>query len=395
MADLYAQDGVNFELGDDFSTTAANLFRDTWTACPLIEVKDFSDGYFRGPRGFRPKLFPDHWYLDSPMDGIGTKVGFHAEGLSPQQGANDLLAMCCGDIDRFGGVPVVFNDLLDVSTLGEKDGLVYLGYIAALKQLRQRAIEQKIVVFRGETAELGPYVGSENPDAQFKFNWAGCAVGLYDQTRMIVGRDVRPGDAVVALRQRKGFRSNGLSTVRKAFRLRFGERWWEHADAYEAIKDAAAPSTLYSRFLSTANGWYNGMYEAVIPVKQISHLSGGGIPAKFGKDFLFKHGFSAVLPDLWELPDIIQAVVDWGVLTTTEGLWTDRDSYNVWGCGQGVLVVLDKSYVDEFIRLARRADHNIEAKVCGKITRPGKEGPKLSLRSKFSGKWVHYVPQPK
>src|SRR3989344_2060362 len=121
----YAKDGVNVELGDDFSAYAAGVCRSTWECSRFVDVKDFAPKNFRGPRGFRFKRLPVGYYLDVPSDGIGTKVGIITEAVLHRYTGCDLLAMGASDVTRWGGLPLVMSNVLDVSTLGDPGSPTY------------------------------------------------------------------------------------------------------------------------------------------------------------------------------------------------------------------------------------------------------------------------------
>lgn len=379
--DAYAQDGVNVELGDEFSAFAARQCAET--SSPFAEVRDWSQGHFRGPRSLRFRNLPKHVEFDIGADGIGTKVVIITEALSHEQAAVDLLAMTCADITRWGGKPLVFSNVLDVATLGQKGSDVQAHFRAAIKGLVEAAKRQGILVYRGETAELGACVGSENPDAVTKFNWAGFAFGAYDPQRMITGETMRPGDAVIAF-QENGFRSNGISSVRKAFATRFGEKWWSNPDARAAIRAAARQSVLYDRFLAWANGWDDAPnFNPRFTLKCIAHISGGGIPSKFGEDILYRQGLSATLDRLCDPPKIMTDAAAWRGMSP-------RECYGTWNGGQGILVVVPEEEVNRFLEAAHR--FNLKAQPAGTIEE-GKGSPRLLIHSKFDKSVLEYGPE--
>jgi phosphoribosylaminoimidazole (AIR) synthetase len=130
--------------------------------------------------------------------------------------------MTASDITRWGGLPRIFVNVLDVNTLGERDSEVNDMYREMITGLKEVARQQRLVCFSGEIAELGSCVWSENQDARTKFNWAGFMLGVYHPDLMITGDSLEEGQLVISL-QENGFRSNGLSSVRAALRIRFGE----------------------------------------------------------------------------------------------------------------------------------------------------------------------------
>jgi phosphoribosylformylglycinamidine cyclo-ligase len=295
--------------------------------------------------------------------------------------------MTCGDITRWGGLPLVSLNVLDVATLGEAGTPTNDGFRSFIDGLEAAAKEGKVVVMGGETAGLGVFVGSEDPDAYMKYNCAGFAIGVCTPDRMITGKDMRPGQKVVALKE-DGARSNGISLFRKTLALQFGSKWSESPDAQEAIAQLSVPSKLYDVFLAEANGWGQ---TPRIPVTAIAHISGGGIPSKFGEDLLFRAGLSARLDELFVPPPIMQQCKDWRNEAFERGElkkpFLDKELYQVWNGGQGALVVLEEEYVDVFLALAQT--FGIEAQVCGEIL-PSDGSVRLEIVSKFTGETLVY-----
>lgn len=370
---LYKQDGVNLSAGSAFSEYAGQICRQSWENSPFVRIHDNTGGHFRGQRGFSFKNLPPGYYLVGGADGVGTKDIFHAETSSHEAAAHDLVAMISGDEVRHGGILLGFWTILDVATLGEPESATFVSFQRAMNGLGRVAKSEQVVLLGGETAELGVCVGSENPDAVTKFNWGGFGIGVNHPNKIITGGNVRPGQVVLALRE-NGFRSNGLSAVRSAFRNQFGVEWWKNHKALDAIQAAAAPSTLHGNFFAKANGWYG---DRRIPITCIAHITGGGIPEKFFKDCLAPMGLGAHLFDLWTPPTIMQRCAEWRGME-------DEECYRVWNGGQGAIAVMEKADVPQFLDLA--SAHLIQAKVCGTIT----AHPTLVVHSKFTNKILEY-----
>jgi len=263
--------------------------------------------------------------------------------------------MTCTDITRFGGLPAVFWNVLDVRSLGKPGTDRFNLFLDMLGGLVEAANEQGLVIHKGETAELGPCVGSDNPNPKAPFNWAGVAHGIFMEDKIIYGDRVQPGDTVIALKE-NGFRSNGISSVRKAFERHYGPDFYNNPDAHEDLLAAAAPSVLYDRLLTTANGWHEEDLRPIVDVRLIAHITGGGI-GKF-VELLAQTGLSARLDDLYDLPPIMRKCADWRGMT-------DQDVYTTWSGGQGVLAVVASEDTNRFLAMAARFD--IEAKPCGEI----------------------------
>jgi phosphoribosylaminoimidazole (AIR) synthetase len=232
---------------------------------------------------------------------------------------------------------------------------------------------QRLVSYKGETAELGVCVGSENPEALTKFNWSGTCIGVYDPKRKIIGKTLRAGQKIVALKE-FGFRANGVSSVRKAFQKQFGDQWYTNLAAADAIGMAAEPSVLYDLFLTTANGWYSPGFEPAVKAHLIVHVTGGAIHSKLAEDILFPRNLGAELDELWQPPAIMELCRGWRGMSEVE-------CYETWNAGQGALVVLDEADCDRFISLA--LEFGINSRVCGTIT--SRKNPKVEIWSKFAG----------
>lgn len=374
--DKYAEDGVNVEAGDDFSSIAGQLCRSTYDNCRFVHVHDLSKGNFRGPRPFTVTEGLG-LMLDTAPDGVGTKVLLHDALTAHRYAAHDLLAMTIGDITRFGGLPAVFTNILNVRELGEPGSLRFNLFVGAIKELVTLSNELGIIVHKGETAEKGVCVGTDNPHAFAPFDWEGTAIGVFHPDKMIYGDRVQVGDVVIALKE-EGFRSNGISSVRKAFVRRYGEEFYIREDAQQDLGAAIAPSMLYDRMLATANGWYQENLEPLIDMRLIAHITGGGFK-KFS-ELLRPTGLSAVLYDLFELPPIMEKCANWRGMT-------DQEVYDTWNGGQGMLVVVPPDAVDHF--LVHAAAFDVTAKICGDIT-PSDE-TSVVVMSQYHGEALTYT----
>ncbi len=385
MTDLYAKDGVDVKAGDDFSSFAARECAKT--SSPFVHVLSKAQGHFRGPRTYVFQNLPEGAEFDDAEDGIGTKRVLTVEADRPEDSAYDLVAMTSTDILRWGGKTIKIGNVLDVSKLGKRGSPTDVFFRTAMVGFRKACQSIDVLAYRGETAELGVCVGGDNEDAVAKYNWAGFATGIYHPSRMITGATMEPGDVVYAVKE-NGFRSNGLSSVRGAFRERFGKgyngKWWLNPDARESIAAAATPSILYDKFFNFINGWRSdGLGDRIVDIKCLAHLSGGGIPGKFAKDILFPLGLSADLDKLWEPPDIMRSVALW------HGMG-DRPAYKTFNGGQGMLAVMAPGEEGKFVAFA--GQFNQKVRRCGEI-KESKGSPVLMIHSKFTGAIVPFSPK--
>src|SRR3989338_7861392 len=335
---IYSQDGVDVEEEASFSSFAGSVCKQSYENSPFVEVSDMSFGQFRGPRPFTFKNLPEGYLIEGSTDGIGTKGIIIDAAKTHHLAAYDIIAMTASDITRFGGIPLVFINVFDTSSIGNEGDEVSETYKGAIAGLGKVARESKIVILKGETAQMGEAIGSEISDSKTKLNWSGTMIGAYHKDKMIIGEKLAPGQVIVALKE-NGFRCNGISSIRSALRKKYGKEWWKNKNAKESIQKAATPSVLYDTYINTLHGWFNKDFEPEININAVVHLSGGAFKEKLAKDILFPKNLSADLFDLWEPPKIMRECAFWRNIK-------DEEFYEVWHGGKGMLLIVDKKDAD-------------------------------------------------
>ena len=380
MGDKYKQDGVDIEAGDDFSRLSGVIARETYGISPFVDVLDLSHSNFRGPRGYRLKNLLKGCIETGVMDGTGTKVVIIDAAGNYRDAASNVIAMTAMDITRWGGLPLIFMNILDVESLGNLGSEKMIACNNIMRGLKEIALKHQYVILTGETAELGKCVGSENSRATVKFNWGGAMLGVYHPDKMILGDTLKPGQLIIALKDE--FRSNGISSVRKALAMKYGKKWWDDPEAAADILACASPSQQYDRMLNRIHGWYNWpTFKSAFEMHLIVHLSGGAFESKLGSDMLRPLGLSAKISNLFEPPKIMKKCAEWRGMDAEE-------CYKTWNGGQGALVVVDEKDENAFHAFAR--SYGIEAKTAGKITRKNRRYT-IAIKSKFGDrKIIHY-----
>jgi phosphoribosylaminoimidazole (AIR) synthetase len=172
------------------------------------------------------------------------------------------------------------------------------------------------------------------------------------------------------------FRSNGISSLRKALAMKYGPQWWNNPEAMEDIIAAAEGSAQYDRFLNSLQGWFNPpSFKSIMDLHLIVHLSGGAFKSKLADDILKKTGLSAEITDLFPPAPIMKKCAGWRGMDSEE-------CYETWNGGQGALAVIDPQYEEYFIGLAK--NFGIRAKKAGIITE--KKEYSVRIRSMFDEK---------
>lgn len=381
---VYSQDGVNVVLGDLFSAIAWGLARLWWNNSDIVKVISLSEWGFRWPRAYNFINIPEGSIQTTVNDGIGTKVWVTDASMMHWYSARDMIAMLTSDVTRYGWLPLIISNVLDVSSLW--DDIQSKSFLAAVLLqiwLYEVAKEQWLVVINWETAELWAFVWSWNNNATLKYNWAGTAQWLYHKDKMILWDKIQPGDVVVALKE-NGFRSNGISSVRKAFEKRFWSDRYAMEQSAQSMQLAAEPSVLYDRFLNYLNGRNirgdNKSFTKIIDVHGLIHLSGGSFEWKLFNDVLQKLWLSAELTDLFNPPKIMLDCAEWRSMNS-------KDFYSTRNGWQWMLAIIKPSDVAEFEKIAW--EFGISVQVAWKIT-DRQWDSQLTINSKL-GDWETIV----
>ena len=135
-------------------------------------------------------------------DGVGTKVLVaHALGRYDTIGI-DLIAMNVNDVLCVGAEPIALVDYVAVPSADAHllDQLA-IGLVEGARQAR-------ISIPGGEIAQVRELLRPHPPHGE-SFDVVATAVGVVPMDRIVVGRDVKPGDVVIGLPS-NGIHSNGL-----------------------------------------------------------------------------------------------------------------------------------------------------------------------------------------
>lgn len=331
----YSDAGVNVEAGDAASKAFYEAAKRTWKNRVQSGFDDFS--------GLRYMTPPLGCVMGENVDGVGTKTEV-AERLQRLDTLGfDLLAMVCDDAVVRGGEPFYVTNVLDVNQI-QPEPLQQLA-----SGLEKAAKEAGVAVVNGEIAELGGKVGGFGT---FCLNWTASCTWFAQKDRIISGKAVKPGHAIVSLKE-DGFRSNGLSLARKIMEKQYGTNW--HESDRKLAEQILHPSQLYTRFAASLFGGANGKPTA--RVSAMAHITGGGIPGKLGRA-LKPSGLGAELSDLFDpCPAMTQLMEMGGV--------AEDEAYRAWNMGNGFLVLTDEP--DAVLKQAKK--FKLDAKIAGKVTK--------------------------
>jgi len=192
----YRQSGVDIDAGNETVRRIKSIARATFTSGVLSEIGSFGGLFELDRAAYREPV------LVSSADGVGTKlkVAF-LTGRHDTIGA-DLVNHCVNDILVQGARPLFFLDYLATGRLSPDVAERIIAGIA------RGCRENGCALIGGETAEMpGFYADGE-------YDVAGFIVGVVEKSRIVDGRTVEAGDALIALPS-SGLHTNGYSLARR------------------------------------------------------------------------------------------------------------------------------------------------------------------------------------
>jgi phosphoribosylformylglycinamidine cyclo-ligase len=194
----YKDSGVDIDAATAATSRIRDLARKTLTPGVLSEIGGFG-GLFSA--GFDDMSDP---VLVSSTDGVGTKL--KAAFLTGRHNTvgGDLVNHCINDIGVQGARPLFFMDYI---ATGRLDPDVVVSLVEGVTDSCKAA---GCALLGGETAEMPGFYNDGEYDI------AGFIVGVVDRSRLITGKDIRPGDLLVGLPS-VGLHTNGYSLARKLF----------------------------------------------------------------------------------------------------------------------------------------------------------------------------------
>ncbi len=281
-------------------------------------------GVIGGLGGFGGLFRPDLSGMESPVfvsgtDGVGTKLKIAFELDRHDTVGIDCVAMCVNDIICAGAKPLFFLDYIAQGKLfPDRVERIVAGIAEGCRQ-------SGCALVGGETAEMPGFYPIE------EYDLAGFAVGVVDEKKMLDPANVKPGDAVIALRS-AGVHSNGFSLVRKIFDGRLREY---SAELGGTIGETLlTPTKIYVPVLSVP--------EVAEYTKSICHITGGGWYENMPR--MLPEGVGLVLdPKKTERPAIFD-------LIEREGKVNRRDMYNTFNMGVGLAMTVSPEHADEVKR---------------------------------------------
>jgi phosphoribosylformylglycinamidine cyclo-ligase len=330
----YAAAGVDIDLGNRVKATLPRLLASTHRREVLGQVGGFGGLFALDTKKFRQPV------LVASTDGVGTKLKIAFAMDRHDTVGQDLVNHCVNDIAVLGAEPLFFLDYIGTGRLRPH---VFTQLIAGFACA---CAANHCALIGGETAQMpGFYRPGE-------YDLSGTIVGVVEKSRILDGKSIRPGDAVLGLAS-SGLHTNGYSLARKIFfeRLKLKPasfvRELNNTVGDELLKVHLSYGPLVGRLLKKFNPAAPGARPAV---KGLAHITGGGFIDNIPRvlppqcDVLVRKGS-------WDVPPIFQFIRDRGGVDEAE-------LYQVFNMGIGMTVIVARDKADaalRFIRAQRQA----------------------------------------
>lgn len=252
MGYTYKAAGVDIDAGNEAVRLIKEHVRKTFRPEVLTEIGGFG-GLFALSGNYREPV------LVAGADGVGTKLKIAFLMDKHDTIGLDAVAMCVNDLVVQGAEPLFFLDYLAVGKLTPaRVAEIVTGVAAGCR-------EAGCALIGGETAEMPGFY----PDDEYDL--AGFAVGVVERSKIIDGRQVRPGDVAIGLPS-SGLHSNGFSLVRKVL-----------LEKAALSLDTFLPElgkTLGEELLTPTKIYVKTLLHLLsrVEVKGMAHITGGGLP---------------------------------------------------------------------------------------------------------------------
>lgn len=284
--------------------------------------------------------------LVSGTDGVGTKLKLAFLMDKHDSIGIDCVAMCVNDVACSGAKPLFFLDYIAC-------GKNYPEKIEQIvKGVAEGCVQSGCALVGGETAEHPGLMPDE------EYDLAGFTVGIGEKDKLVSGENLKAGNALIGVAS-SGVHSNGFSLVRKVFDINEKTINNTYPELSKTLgEELLTPTRIYVKpLLSLMEG---------VRVNAISHITGGGFYENVPR--MLNDGFTAVIEKdkCFKLPifDLIQQA----------GSIPERDMYNTFNMGTGLVIAVDADKADEAVRILCEAGE--QAKVIGEI-KSGEKGVEL------------------
>src|ERR1051325_8524736 len=360
----YARAGVDIDLGNRVKATLPQLLASPHRREVLGKVGGFGGLFALETGKYRQPV------LVSSVDGVGTKLKIAFALDRHDTIGHDLVNHCVNDIAVLGAEPLFFLDYIGTGKLEPRV------FTQIIKGFATACAHNRCTLIGGETAQMpGFYAPGE-------YDLSGTIVGVVEKSRMLDGKGIRPGDAVIGLAS-SGLHTNGYSLARKIFfermklkpsayvpelRNRIGDELLKvHVSYVQLIqkvqKKFSAPRGSVSglKFQVSRGARFPHATWHLTPdtIKGLAHITGGGFVDNIPR-VLPKNCDVVIRKGSWEMPVIFE-------LIRARGGVPEAELYQVFNMGIGMTLIVAAARANAILRFIRA--QKLAAWIIGEVVR--------------------------
>ncbi len=263
--------------------------------------------------------------LVSGTDGVGTKIKIAFIMDKHDTVGIDCVAMCVNDIICCGAKPQFFLDYIACGkNYPEKIAQIVSG-------VAEGCVQAGCALIGGETAE---HPGLMPLD---EYDLAGFSVGIVDKDKILKPETQKADDVLIAIKS-SGVHSNGFSLVRKVFEVNEQNLSVHFDDLGTTLGECLlTPTRIYVKAVLN-------LIDAV-NVKAISHITGGGFYENIPR--VLPAGLSAKIER-----NAVQVLPIFDLIKRSGDI-PERDMFNTFNMGVGMMVSVDKNDADKAIEVLK------------------------------------------
>lgn len=284
--------------------------------------------------------------LVSGTDGVGTKIKLAYLMDKHDTVGIDCVAMCVNDVACSGAKPLFFLDYIACGkNYPEKIAQIVAG-------VAEGCVQAGCALVGGETAEHPGLMPNE------EYDLAGFTVGIGEKDKLVSGENLKAGDVLIGVAS-SGIHSNGFSLIRKVFNINEETIKVYYDELGKTLgEELITPTRIYVKPLLA-------LMEKVT-VNAISHITGGGFYENVPR--MLSDGFTAVIKkDKCFKKPIFDLIAKTGNIP-------ERDMYNTFNMGTGLVIAVDADKADEAVRILE--ENGEQAAIIGEI-KAGEKGVEL------------------
>jgi phosphoribosylformylglycinamidine cyclo-ligase len=313
----YKTAGVDIHAGNEAVERIKQVVESTFSRHVLTGIGSFGAMYDLGDI-LREYTHP---VLVQSIDGVGTKTivarmmnKFDTLGM-------DLVSATTNDIIVLGAKPLTLLDYIANDRLRPDIILQLVSGIAAACR------EHGISLVGGETAEMpGTYLPGEQ-------DVAGVITGIIEKDKAILGKDIQPGDAVLAFAS-SGLHTNGYSLARK---LCFEVAQWT-VDSYVPELQRTIGEALLEPHMNYTRPILH-LLDHGIAIKGMAHITGGGLLENIPR--VLPAGCSVeIKKSAWPRQALFDLLCELGQLE-------DSESFRTFNMGVGLVMMVSPSVIKQ------------------------------------------------